>query len=184
MTTRLKKIYEKEVVPKLMEQFKYKNKHEVPKIKKVSLNCVTKDVVAESKTLDKVLNVLALIAGQKPMVAKAKKAIASFKVRLNQPLGGFVTLRSDRMYDFIDRFVHFTLPRVKDFRGLEPKSFDGVGNYNLGIKEQIIFPEIHYDSIDKIRGLGLSIETTAKTNEEALALLTYLGFPFKTQEKK
>lgn len=182
--TRLQEYYIKNVIPELKKIFNYGNIHQVPKLKKISLNCVTKDVVLHSKTLDHVIADLATISGQKPMTARAKKSIATFKVRENQPLGAFVTLRSHQMYDFLDRLINFSLPRVKDFRGLEVKSFDGAGNYNLGIKEQIIFPEIYYDNIDKIRGLGITIETTSKTNEEALELLKLLGFPFKPQEKK
>ena len=177
--TRLQEYYIKNVIPELIKKFNYGNIHQVPKLKKVSLNCVTKDVVLHSKTLDHVIADLATISGQKPMTARAKKSIATFKVRENQPLGAFVTLRSHQMYDFLDRLVNFSLPRVKDFRGLELKSFDGAGNYNLGIKEQIIFPEIDLDKINKISGMDISFVTTAKTDAEAMTLLKELGLPFK-----
>ena len=175
----LQKKYLEEIVPQLKETFKYKNINEVPSIKKVIVNCVSKDSVKNSKTVEVIAQSLASITGQKPVIAKAKKSIATFKLRENQALGAFVTLRSKKMFEFIERLIHFSLPRVKDFRGLSLKAFDGRGNYTLGIKEQIIFPEIDYDKIDKIRGLGISFVTTAKTDNEGRELLKLMGMPFK-----
>lgn len=177
--SRMKEIYKKEVVPALVKKFGYSNVHMIPKIEKIVVNCVTKDAVSNSKVVDSIVNDLAAITGQKPVVARAKTSIASFKVRQGMPLGASVTLRGEKMYEFLDRLISISLPRVRDFRGVSPKGFDGKGNYTLGLKEQIIFPEINYDKIDKIRGLGISIVTTANTNDEGRELLTLIGMPFR-----
>lgn len=151
----------------MMEKFKYNNVHQIPKVEKIIVNCVTREAVSNGKIVDSIAEDLAAITGQKPVISRAKKSIASFKLREGQALGAFVTLRGEQMYEFLDRLINLSLPRVKDFRGLSPKGFDGKGNYTMGLKEQIIFPEINYDKIDKIRGLGISFVTTATTNEEA-----------------
>lgn len=177
--SRLKQKYTEEVVPELVKKFKYDNKHMIPKIEKLVINCCTKDAVSNSKVVDQIMTDLAAITGQKPVVARAKTSIASFKVRQGMPLGASVTLRGEKMYEFLDRLISISLPRVRDFRGVSNKGFDGKGNYTLGLKEQIIFPEINYDKIDKIRGMGISIVTTANTNEEGRELLTLLGMPFR-----
>lgn len=177
--SRMKEIYRKEVVPALVKKFGYSNVHMIPKIEKIVVNCVTKDAVSNSKVVDTIVNDLGLITGQRPVVARAKSSIASFKVREGMPLGASVTLRGEKMYEFLDRLISISLPRVRDFRGVSSKGFDGKGNYTLGLKEQIIFPEINYDKIDKIRGLGISIVTTAKTNDEGRELLTLIGMPFR-----
>ncbi len=177
--SRMKDIYRKEVVPALVAKFGYSNVHMIPKIEKVVVNCVTKDAVSNSKVVDSIVNDLAAITGQKPVIARAKTSIASFKVREGMPLGASVTLRGEKMYEFLDRLISISLPRVRDFRGVSSKGFDGKGNYTLGLKEQIIFPEINYDKIDKIRGLGISIVTTANTNDEGRELLTLIGMPFR-----
>jgi large subunit ribosomal protein L5 len=176
---RLKALYESEVKKKLNEKYKYKNVHQIPKLEKIIVNSVTRDAVTNGKIVDSITNELAAITGQKPVTAKAKKSIASFKLRQGQALGAFVTLRGDQMYEFLDRLINLSLPRVKDFRGLSPKGFDGKGNYTMGLKEQIIFPEIDYDKIDKVRGLGISFVTTATTNEEGRDLLKHFGMPFR-----
>lgn len=177
--SRIKDIYKKEAVPALVKKFGYDNVHMIPKIEKIVVNCVTKDAVSNSKVVDSIVNDLAAITGQKPVVARAKTSIASFKVREGMPLGASVTLRGEKMYEFLDRLISISLPRVRDFRGVSSKGFDGKGNYTLGLKEQIIFPEINYDKIDKIRGLGISIVTTANTNDEGRELLTLIGMPFR-----
>jgi large subunit ribosomal protein L5 len=177
--SRLKDTYKKEVVPALVKKYGYKNIHQIPKIEKVVVNCVTKDAVSNSKVVDSIVNDLAAITGQKPVVARAKTSIASFKVRQGMPLGASVTLRGEKMYEFLDRLISISLPRVRDFRGVSSKGFDGKGNYTLGLKEQIIFPEINYDKIDRVRGLGISIVTTANTNDEGRELLTLIGMPFR-----
>lgn len=177
--SRMKDIYRKEVVPALVKKFGYDNVHRIPKIEKIVVNCVTKDAVSNSKVVDSIVNDLAAITGQKPVVARAKTSIASFKVREGMPLGASVTLRGEKMYEFLDRLISISLPRVRDFRGVSSKGFDGKGNYTLGLKEQIIFPEINYDKVDKIRGLGISIVTTAQTNDEGRELLTLIGMPFR-----
>jgi len=176
---RLKALYESEVKKKLNEKFKYANVHQVPKLEKIIVNCVTRDAVSNGKIVDSIVSDLAAITGQKPVVARAKKSIASFKLRQDQALGAFVTLRGEQMYEFLDRLINLSLPRVKDFRGLSPKGFDGKGNYTMGLKEQIIFPEIDYDKIDKIRGLGISFVTTATNNEEGREMLKLFGMPFR-----
>jgi large subunit ribosomal protein L5 len=176
---RLRAQYEKDIKKKMMEKFKYSNIHQIPKLEKIIVNCVTRDAVSNGKIVDSIVEDLGKITGQKPVVSKAKKSIASFKLREGQALGAFVTLRGPTMYEFLDRLINLSLPRVKDFRGLSPKGFDGKGNYTMGLKEQIIFPEIDYDKIDKIRGLGISFVTTATNNEEGRELLAQFGMPFK-----
>ena len=178
MASRLKDKYLNEVVPGLQEQFKYTNEMAIPKLDKVVINIGLGEVTQNPKALDAAINDLTLITGQKPVVTKAKKSIAGFKLREGMPVGVKVTLRGDRMYEFVDRLVSVALPRVRDFRGVSPKSFDGRGNYSLGLKEQLIFPEIEYDKIDKIRGMEIVFATTAKTDEEGRALLKLLGMPF------
>ena len=175
---RLKDKYLNEVVPGLQEQFKYANVMAIPKLDKVVVNIGLGEAVQNPKALDAALNDLTLITGQKPVVTKAKKSIAGFKLREGMPVGVKVTLRGDRMYEFVDRLLNVGLPRVRDFRGVSPKSFDGRGNYSLGLKEQLIFPEIEYDKIDKLRGMEIVFATTAKTDEEGRALLKLLGMPF------
>jgi large subunit ribosomal protein L5 len=179
--SRLRQKYEGEIKPALTAKFGYKNVSMVPKIEKVVVNCVTRDAVSNGKIVESIVEDLAAITGQKPVVSRAKKSIATFKVREGMPLGAAVTLRGERMFEFLDRLISISLPRVRDFRGISPKGFDGRGNYNLGLKEQIIFPEINYDKIDKVRGMGITIVTTAKSNEEGRELLTLLGMPFSTK---
>ena len=161
------------------EKFKYSNVHQIPKLEKIIVNSVTRDAVSNGKIVDSIVEELATVTGQKPVIARAKKSIASFKLRQGQAIGAFVTLRGPKMYEFLDRLVNFSLPRVKDFRGLSPKGFDGRGNYTMGLKEQIIFPEINYDRIDKARGMGISFVTTATNNEEGRELLKLFGMPFR-----
>lgn len=176
---RLKAFYEKEVRPQLIKEFNYKNIMEVPKLQSVVLNMGLGEAIQNIKIMDNAVEELALIAGQKPVITRAKKSIASFKLREKMPIGCMVTLRRDRMYDFLDKLIHVALPRVRDFRGVSPKSFDGRGNYTLGIHEHIIFPEINYDKIDKIKGLNITIVTSSKTDEEGRLLLQLLGMPFR-----
>ena len=176
---RLNQKYKETVVPALMKQFNYKSVMEVPYIDKVVINIGVGDAIANSKALDDAVAELAAITGQAPVITKAKKSIANFKVREGMSIGCKVTLRREKMYDFLDKLMNISLPRVRDFRGVSDTSFDGRGNYTLGIKEQIIFPEIDYDKINKVRGMDVVIVTTAKTNEEAKALLTEMGMPFK-----
>jgi large subunit ribosomal protein L5 len=176
---RLKDTYTKEIAPALMKQFGYKSPMEVPRITKIVLNMGVGEAVGDKKILDNAVGDMQKIAGQKPVVTKARKAIAGFKIREGYPIGCMVTLRQNRMYEFLDRFVTIALPRVRDFRGISGRAFDGRGNYNIGIKEQIIFPEIEYDKIDAVRGMNISITTTAKTDAEARALLAAFRFPFK-----
>lgn len=177
--TNLKEKYEKEVVPALMERFGYKSIMAVPRIEKVVINMGVGDAIQNPKLLDAAVNELALITGQRPMVTRAKKSISAFKVRAGMPIGCKVTLRKQRMWDFLTRLIFLALPRVRDFRGLSPDSFDGRGNYSLGLREQLIFPEIDYDDIEKVRGMDVTIVTTAKTDEEARELLRLLGMPFR-----
>jgi len=177
--SRMKEMYKKEAVPALMKKFSYSNVHMIPKLEKIVVNCCTKDAVSNSKVVDLISAELAAITGQKPITARAKTSIASFKLRKGMPIGAFVTLRGEKMYEFLDRLISISLPRVRDFRGVSATGFDGQGNYTLGLKEQIIFPEINYDKIDKTRGMGISIITTAQTNEEGKELLTQLGMPFR-----
>ena len=176
--SQLKLYYNKEVVPSLIKKFKYKNIMQVPKLEKIVLNIGLGEAIQNIKLLDSASEELKIIAGQRPVVTRAKKSIAAFKLREGMPIGCMVTLRRDRMYDFYYKLVNITLPRVRDFRGLSGKALDGHGNYTLGIKEHIIFPEIDYDKIDKIKGLNISIVTTAKTDEEGKELLRLLGMPF------
>lgn len=176
---RLKHFYNTQVVPELMKQFNYDSVMEVPRIEKITLNIGLGEAVADKKVMDFALSDLAKIAGQKPVVTKARKSIAGFKIRDGYPVGCMVTLRKDKMYEFLDRLVSIALPRVRDFRGLNGKSFDKFGNYNFGIKEQIIFPEIEYDKIDALRGMNITITTSAKNSDEARALLKAFSFPIK-----
>ena len=176
---RLREFYKETVVPELMKKFNYKSVMEVPRIEKITLNMGVGEAVADKKVMEHAVSDMQKIAGQKPVVTMARKSIAGFKIRDNYPIGCKVTLRRDRMFEFLDRLISVSLPRVRDFRGLSPKSFDGRGNYNMGVREQIIFPEIEYDKIDALRGLNITITTTAKTDEEAHALLSLFKFPFK-----
>ncbi len=176
---RLQQHYREKVVSELMQKFGYKSVMEVPRLSKITLNMGVSEAVADKKVMDHAVSDLARIAGQKPVVTKARKAIAGFKIREGQAIGCMVTLRGVRMYEFLDRFVTVALPRVRDFRGISGRSFDGRGNYNVGVKEQIIFPEIEYDKVDALRGLNISITTTAKSDEECKALLSAFRFPFK-----
>ncbi|KYO63919.1 50S ribosomal protein L5 [Thermovenabulum gondwanense] len=175
---RLKEKYENEVVPALMKKFNYKSVMQVPRLEKVVINMGISDAKENPKAIESACNDIAVITGQKPVVTKAKKSIASFKIRKGMPIGAKVTLRGVRMYDFLDKLFNVALPRVRDFKGVSPDAFDGRGNYTLGIKEQLIFPEIDYDKIDKIRGMDITIVTTAKSDEEARELLQNLGMPF------
>jgi len=177
---RLQNYYLEKVVPDLMKKFGYKTSMQVPRIEKITLNMGVGETVQDKKILDNAVSDLSKIAGQKPVVTKAKKSIATFKVRKDYPVGCMVTLRGKHMYEFLDRLVSVAIPRIRDFRGISSRAFDGRGNYNLGVKEQIIFPEIEYDKIDALRGLNISITTTAKTDDEARALLAAFRFPFKT----
>ena len=177
--TRLEKIYKEEVVPKLMERFGYKNVMQVPRLSKVTLNMGVGEAVGNKKVLDNAVADMTKIAGQKPVVTKARVSVASFKIRDGWPIGCKVTLRRNHMYEFVDRLVNVSLPRVRDFRGVNGKSFDGRGNYNMGVKEQIIFPEIDFDQVDAMRGMDIAVTTTARTDEEAKALLEAFGFPFR-----
>jgi len=179
LVPRLKETYLKEVVPAMMKEFGYKNTMQVPKVEKVVLNMGVGEATQNAKALDGAIADLTVISGQKPIIRKAKKSIAGFKLRANMPIGVKVTLRGDRMYEFLDRLLSTALPRIRDFRGLSPKSFDGRGNYSFGVNEQLIFPEIDYDKIDKIRGMDITIVTTAKTDEEGRALLKHIGFPLR-----
>jgi large subunit ribosomal protein L5 len=176
---RLKEKYQKEIVPSLMEKFNYKSVMEVPQIDKIVINMGIGDAVSNPKVLDTAVEELAEITGQKPLVTRAKKSIAGFRLREGMPIGAKVTLRAERMYEFADKLVSISLPRVRDFRGVSKKSFDGRGNYTLGIKEQLIFPEIDYDKVNKVRGMDIVIVTTANTDEEARELLAQLGMPFQ-----
>ncbi len=179
MSQNLKQRYLETIVPKLMDEFKYSNIHQVPKIEKVTVNRGLGEASQNAKALESSITEIAVITGQKPVVTRAKKAIAGFKIRQGMPVGVMVTLRSERMYAFLDRLIGLALPRIRDFRGVSPKSFDGRGNYTLGIREQLLFPEIDYDNIDQIRGMDISIVTTAKTDEEGRALLREMGMPFR-----
>ena len=179
MAQKLKVLYQETIVPKLTEQFGYENVHQVPKLVKVTINRGLGEASQNAKALESSISELATISGQRPVVTRAKKAIAGFKIREGMPVGVMVTLRKERMYAFIDRLISLALPRIRDFRGVSPRSFDGRGNYSLGVREQLIFPEIDYDSIDQIRGLDISIVTTAKTDEEGRALLKEMGMPFR-----
>jgi large subunit ribosomal protein L5 len=172
-------LYQNTIAPALREQFKYASPMQVPRITKITLNMGVSEAVSDKKVIEHAVSDLTKIAGQKPVITKTKKAIAAFKIREDYPIGCMVTLRGQRMYEFLDRLVSVALPRVRDFRGISGRAFDGRGNYNIGVKEQIIFPEIEYDKIDVLRGMNISITTTAKTDEEAKALLTAFSFPFR-----
>ncbi|GIX31545.1 MAG: 50S ribosomal protein L5 [Porticoccaceae bacterium] len=176
---RLKELYRSEIAPRLMRELGLKNVMEVPRITKVTLNMGVGEAVADKKVLEHAANDLALISGQKPVITRARKSVAGFKIRQGWPIGCKVTLRRDRMWDFLERLITIAIPRIRDFRGLSPKSFDGRGNYSLGVSEQIIFPEIDYDKIDALRGLDITITTTARNDDEGRALLRALNFPFK-----
>ena len=176
---RLRNYYIKQVVPSLVKEFNYKNRMQVPKLDKIVVNMGVGEAIQNIKALENAVADLSMIVGQKPVITKAKKSIATFKLRQGMSIGCRVTLRGDRMYEFFDRLVNVALPRVRDFRGISPKSFDGRGNFAIGLKEQIIFPEIDYDKIDKIRGMNIVIATTAKTDEEARQLLRFMGLPFR-----
>ena len=177
---RLKELYKSDVMPALIKEFGYKNVMEVPKVTKITLNMGVGEGVGDKKQIDNAVANLEAITGQKAVVTKARKSVAGFKIREGWPIGTKVTLRQDRMWEFMDRLVDISLPRVRDFRGINPKSFDGRGNYSMGLREQIIFPEIEYDKVDKLRGMDITITTTARTNEEGRALLKALSFPFRT----
>ena len=179
MAQQLKTKFQKEITPKLMEQFGYTNVLQVPKVIKITVNRGLGEAATNAKALESSIAEIAKITGQKPVVTRAKKAIAGFKIRAGMPVGVMVTLRGDRMYAFLDRFINLTLPRIRDFRGISGKSFDGRGNYSIGIREQLIFPEIEYDQIDQIRGMDISIITTADNDEAGRALLKEMGMPFR-----
>ena len=183
-TPRLKAKYEADIAKAMTEKFGYRNAMEVPRIEKITLNMGVGEASQDKKKVQIAAEEMALIAGQKPVITKAKKSIAQFKLREGMPIGAKVTLRRDRMFEFLDRLVTIALPRVRDFRGLNPKSFDGRGNYAMGLKEQIVFPEINYDQIDKVRGMDVIITTTARTDEEARELLRLFNFPFPADEQK
>ena len=181
-TPRFKKKYEDEIVKAMTEKFGYKNAMEVPKIEKITLNMGVGDAVQDKKKVETAASEMELIAGQKPVITKAKKSIAGFKLREGMPIGCKVTLRRERMYEFLDRLITIAMPRIRDFRGVNPKSFDGRGNYAMGMKEQIVFPEISYDRIEKVRGMDIIVTTTAKTDDEARELLRLFGFPFPAEQ--
>ena len=183
-TPRSKALYDESIAKAMTEKFGYKNVMEVPKVEKITLNMGVGEATQDKKKVTSAAEEMELIAGQKPVITKAKKSIAQFKLREGMPIGAKVTLRRERMYEFLDRLVNIALPRVRDFRGLNPKSFDGRGNYAFGIKEQIIFPEINYDRIDKVRGMDIIVTTTANTDDEARELLRLFGFPFPQEEEK
>ena len=176
---RLKELYEKEMIPQLTKEFSYSNIMEVPKLAKIVINMGLGEAIQNVKILDSAVSELSLISGQKPVITKAKKSIATFKLREGMPIGCMVTLRRDRMYEFLDRLINVSLARVRDFKGVSGKAFDGKGNYTLGVKDQLIFPEINYDNVDKIKGMNITIVTSAKTDEEGKALLKYMGMPFR-----
>nr|YP_010902527.1 ribosomal protein L5 [Hypnea nidifica]WCH54382.1 ribosomal protein L5 [Hypnea nidifica] len=179
MNKSLKELYYNTICPNLVQKFEYKNTHQIPKLTKIIINRGLGEAAQNSKILENSIKELTLITGQKPVITKAKKSIAGFKIRENAPVGLTVTLRKNKMYDFLNKLINLSLPRIRDFRGIDKNQFDGRGNYNLGLKEQLIFPEIEYDSIDKIRGLDISIVTTANNDQESLELLKGFGMPFK-----
>lgn len=181
MTQRLKNFYKNDIVPKLSKTFEYKNLHEVPKVVKVVINRGLGESAQNAKSLEASLNELSIIAGQRGLVTRSKKAIAGFKVREGMPIGMTVTLRGERMYAFLDRLINLALPRIRDFQGISPKSFDGHGNYSLGVEEQLMFPEINYDKIEQVQGMDISIVTSCQKDDEGKALLVSLGMPFKTK---
>ncbi|HHZ19416.1 MAG TPA: 50S ribosomal protein L5 [Firmicutes bacterium] len=177
--SRLREKYNQEIIPALKSRFGYKNVMQIPKLEKIVINMGVGEATADAKAIDAAVNDLTQIAGQQPVVTRAKKSIAAFKVRTGMPVGCKVTLRGERMYEFMDKLINLALPRIRDFRGVSPKAFDGRGNYTLGIREQLIFPEINYDKVDKIRGMDIVIVTTAKTDEEAYELLKLFGMPYR-----
>lgn len=179
MKPRLYEHYQKKIVPELMAEYKYKNPMQTPKLQKVLVSMCMKEATTDQKVLEKAMEEISVITGQKPKLTRSKKAIAAFKLRKGLPLGAFATLRGARMYEFLDRFTNIALPRVRDFRGLSPKGFDGRGNYSMGLKEQIIFPEINFERVDKMRGMNITVVTSAKTDKEGYQLLEKLGFPFR-----
>nr|YP_009396043.1 ribosomal protein L5 [Dasya naccarioides]ARW65229.1 ribosomal protein L5 [Dasya naccarioides] len=179
MNKSLQDLYSEQIAPKLFKEFSYKNVHQIPKLTKIIISRGLGEAAQNNKVIDKSIEEFKLITGQKPLITKTKKSIAGFKVRENMPIGLMITLRKQKMYDFLNKFINLSLPRIRDFRGISEKQFDGRGNYNLGLAEQIIFPEINYDQIDKIRGMNISIVTTAETDKESLALLKAFGMPFK-----
>nr|YP_010902925.1 ribosomal protein L5 [Hypnea flava]WCH54979.1 ribosomal protein L5 [Hypnea flava] len=179
MNESLKELYYNKICPKLVKKFEYKNIHQIPKLTKITINRGLGEAAQNSKVLENSIKELTLITGQKPVITRAKKSIAGFKIRENAPVGLKVTLRKNKMYDFLNKLINLSLPRIRDFRGIDKNKFDGRGNYNLGLKEQLIFPEIEYDSIDQIRGLDIAIVTTANNDQESLALLKGFGMPFK-----
>jgi len=183
-TPRLKTLYDEQIVKAMSDKFGYKNVMQIPRIEKITLNMGVGEATQDKKKVTSAAEEMELIAGQKPVITKAKKSIAQFKLREGMPIGAKVTLRRERMYEFLDRLVTIAMPRIRDFRGLNPKSFDGRGNYAFGIKEQIIFPEINYDRIDKVRGMDIIVTTTAETDDEARELLRLFGFPFPAEEAK
>lgn len=179
MIPRLKQLYRDEVVAQMMTDFGFGNVHEVPRLEKIVVNIGLGEAIANARSLDAATNDMALITGQKPVITRAKKSVAAFRLRAGMPIGAMVTLRGDRMYEFLDRLIGTALPRIRDFRGLSPRSFDGRGNYTLGLKEQLVFPEIEYDRIDRVRGMEISIVTTARNDEEGRRLLGLLGMPIR-----
>ena len=184
MTPRLKERYQKEIVPALTKEFKYTNPMAVPRVKKVVVNMGLGEAIQNAKLLDSAGVELGLITGQKPIITRARKSIANFKLRKNMPIGAMVTLRGDRMYEFFDRLTSVALPRVRDFRGLSTRAFDGRGNYTLGLRDQLVFPEVDYAKVEKVKGLNISIVTDARTDAEAMALLRHLGMPFRTEAQR
>ncbi len=184
MAPRLKERYEKEIVPALIREFKYGNVMAVPRLRKVVINMGLGEAIQNAKLLDSASAELSLITGQKPVIRRARKSIANFKLRKNMPIGVMVTLRGDRMYEFMDRLINVALPRVRDFRGVSARAFDGRGNYTLGLRDQMVFPEIDYSKVDKVKGMNVSIVTDAATDAEALALLRYLGMPFRQEMQR
>ena len=178
----LKKKYKEEVIPELMKRFKYKNPMQAPRLEKIVVNCGAGEIARDSKLMDIIMNDLAIITGQKPQIRRAKKSVSNFKIRKGMPVGLRVTLRGDRMYEFLERLISVAIPRIRDFRGLSPDSFDGRGNYTFGVTEQLIFPEIEYDKVQSVFGMDITLVTTAKTDEEGRELLKLLGMPFKRTE--
>ena len=178
----LKKKYREEVIPELMKRFKYKNPMQAPRLEKIVVNCGAGEIARDSKLMDIIMNDLAIITGQKPQIRRAKKSVSNFKIRKGMPVGLRVTLRGDRMYEFLERLISVAIPRIRDFRGLSPDSFDGRGNYTFGVTEQLIFPEIEYDKVQSVFGMDITLVTTAKTDEEGRELLKLLGMPFKRME--
>lgn len=184
MRPRLLEHFSQKVVPELMKDFSYKNPMQVPRLKKILVSMCLKEATSDMKVMERAMDEMATITGQKPKMTRAKKSIAAFKLREGMPLGAVVTLRGARMYEFLDRFTNVALPRVRDFRGLPPNGFDGSGNYSMGVKEQIIFPEINYDKVDKMRGMNVTFVTSAQTDKEGFQLLERMGMPFRKSEKK